>query len=247
MPKVYISGALSNLKNPEEIKGFYEAIAETCVQYGFTPHVPHLFSDPINNPDLSPREVFQNDKSLVMETNLVIAYVGLPSLGVGMELAYADIANVPVILLYEKDQYVSRFPRGIPSLVDEIPFDDYSDALIKLSSLLQSFSNRTWRDKSARILHRSLKEADVMNEIHIEEIPDSKRGITRFIIKDGSDKPILIIEALLGDEAFLRQELTNLAYQEVQPKKIYVEPFSKIGQTIRLVWPNAEVLQTYRD
>jgi hypothetical protein len=53
-----------------------------------------------------------------------------------MELAFAVMQNIPVILLYENTKIVSRFPRGIPTKIAEIQFQDYDDALIQLRKIL---------------------------------------------------------------------------------------------------------------
>lgn len=134
--KAYISGALTGIENSAAIKDFYEAIGSLCEEMGFRAYVPHLKTDPINNPDVSPHQVFDLDKHQVSTSDLVIAYLGFPAFGVGMELAYAETNSIPIILLYEKGKYVSRFPRGIPTVVSEIQFNDYEDALAQLKSVL---------------------------------------------------------------------------------------------------------------
>lgn len=136
MLKVYISGALTGIKKAAEIKAFYEAIASLCNDIGLQAYVPHLYTDPINNPDISPRQVFENDKQQIGKSDLVIAYLGSFSFGVGMELAYAETNDIPIILLYEEGKNISRFPRGIPTVIGEIEFNSYEDALIKLKSVL---------------------------------------------------------------------------------------------------------------
>jgi nucleoside 2-deoxyribosyltransferase len=135
--RVYISGALTGIANSVEIKAFYEAIGSLCQEMGFQAYVPHLTTDPTNNPDISPRQVFETDKLQVSTSDLAIAYLGLPSFGVGMELAYAEINNIPLILLYERGKNISRFPRGIPSVISEIQFSSYEDALAQLKSILE--------------------------------------------------------------------------------------------------------------
>ncbi|MCL1467753.1 nucleoside 2-deoxyribosyltransferase [Argonema galeatum] len=135
--KVYISGPLTGIEQPAEIKAFYEAIALVGEEMGFQAYVPHVNTDPINNPDVTPRQVFETDKNQVSASDLVIAYVGHPSLGVGMELAYAETNSIPIILVYEKGKVISRFPRGIPTVIHEVQFYDYEDALTQLKSVLQ--------------------------------------------------------------------------------------------------------------
>jgi nucleoside 2-deoxyribosyltransferase len=135
--KVYISGALTGIENSAEIKAFYETIGLLCDEMGFQAYVPHLKTDPINNPDVSPRQVFETDKSQVSSSDFVIAYLGCPSFGVGMELAYAETNAIPLILLYEKGKNISRFPRGIPTLISEIQFSEYEEALTQLRNILE--------------------------------------------------------------------------------------------------------------
>lgn len=138
--RVYISGALTGIKNATEIKAFYEAIGSLCHEMGFQVYVPHLTTDPTNNPEVSPQKVFETDKHQVSTSDLVIAFLGLPSFGVGMELAYAEINNIPLILLYEQGKNISRFPRGIPTVISEIQFSSYEDALARLRSILEQWS-----------------------------------------------------------------------------------------------------------
>ncbi|MBD2006177.1 MULTISPECIES: nucleoside 2-deoxyribosyltransferase [Cyanophyceae] len=137
--KIYISGALTGIENSAAIKAFYETIGSLCEEIGFEAYVPHINTDPINNPDISPRQVFETDKHQASTSDLVIAYLGSPSFGVGMELAYAETNSIPIILLYEKGKEISRFPRGIPTVIVEIQFKDYEDALTQLKSVLEQW------------------------------------------------------------------------------------------------------------
>ncbi|MEQ8997173.1 MAG: XRE family transcriptional regulator [Coleofasciculus sp. B1-GNL1-01] len=138
--QIYISGALTGVENPLKLKVFYESIGALCETMEFQAYVPHLKTDPINNPDVSPRQVFETDKRQVSSSDLVIAYLGCPSFGVGMELAYAEIHKIPLILLYEKDKNISRFPRGIPTVISEIKFSSDEDALARLQKILEQWS-----------------------------------------------------------------------------------------------------------
>lgn len=139
MVKMYISGALTGIENPESLKAFYEAIASLGHKLGLPTYVPHLNTDPLLNPDITPRQVFDLDKNQVIDSDLVIAYVGYPSLGVGMELAYAEMHDIPSVLLYERGKNISRFARGIPTAIAEIQFNDYDDALEQLKHCLEQW------------------------------------------------------------------------------------------------------------
>lgn len=137
--RVYISGGLTGIENLDVIKNFYEDIGSICKKIGFDAYIPHLNTDPINHPKISPRQIFETDKQQVSSSDLVIAYLGFPAFGVGMELAYAEIKNISIILLYEADKNISRFPRGIPTVFSEIKFNNYKDALNKLEKELEKW------------------------------------------------------------------------------------------------------------
>ncbi len=134
---VYISGALTGLEDHEEQKGFYEDIASICEELGFQVYLPHKHTDPVKHPYVTPQEVFKTDKMAVRKADLVIAYVGKPSLGVGMELAYAEVFDIPVILLLEEDKRVSRFALGAPNVKAVIRFRTREEGLKKLRSTLK--------------------------------------------------------------------------------------------------------------
>ena len=135
--KAYISGALTVVKEPEMLKGFYEEIGGVCEDVGICPYIPHQHTDPIADPDISPEEVYKRDKIEVQSSDLVIAYIGVPSGGGGAELEMAREAGVPIILLYEKGRPVSRVARGNPAVIAEICFATFDEALGALKNFLE--------------------------------------------------------------------------------------------------------------
>jgi hypothetical protein len=137
-PKVYISGALTEVSNPDLLKKFYEDIGAICREFGMNPYIPHQHTDPDSHPNIIPRQVFERDYEQVLNSDLIIAYVGMPSLGVGSEIMIsAGEGNIPIILLREKGKKISRMARGNPAVIDEIAFTDYSDALSQLRRRLE--------------------------------------------------------------------------------------------------------------
>jgi nucleoside 2-deoxyribosyltransferase len=137
--KAYISGALSGIPNPVEIKGFYERIAEVCAAEKITAYVPHLITDPITHPHITPQEVYELDRAQVLKSDLLIAYAGIPSFGVGQEIEIARQRNIPVILLVEADAVISRMARGNPAVIAEIRFKNHDDALQQLAEWLHEW------------------------------------------------------------------------------------------------------------
>ena len=131
--QVYISGALTRVTNLEELRGFYESLGMICQKHGASPYIPHQYTDPEKNPDVSPTEVYSTDRSAIKASSLLVAYVGSPSTGVGQEIEIAYQIGIPVVLLFEKGKEPSRMVRGNPSVVEKIIFDNYEDGVIKFS------------------------------------------------------------------------------------------------------------------
>lgn len=131
--KLYVSGPLTHA-NDESLKAFYEGIAKVAESFGFETHVPHLHTDPTNT-DITAEHVYAFDSSHVKESDVVVCYVGEPSLGVGMEIEMAQKYKALVVLLSEKGTKVSRLVLGSPAVVDHIEFDTRADAFAQLTSV----------------------------------------------------------------------------------------------------------------
>lgn len=141
----YISGALSDMEEAQRarLRLFYEDLGKVCQEAGLEPYLPHLFGDPKLVAHLTPKEIDRIDRLAVTQSFLVVAYVGMPSLGVGIEVELAHHANKPVILLFEKSKgearRISRLVRGSPAVIHEIAFEDFDDALTQLRAFFKQF------------------------------------------------------------------------------------------------------------
>ena len=136
MIRVYLSVPLTGVPRLENKKVFYEKIGEVCEKAGMQVFFPYKHTDPVCNLSLSPRQVYTLDRCNLAEADLVIAYTGLPSLGVGSEIQLADVHGIPVWLLYEKGRPVSRMVRGNPAVKAEIVGVDYNHIVSKLERRL---------------------------------------------------------------------------------------------------------------
>ena len=114
--RAYISGALINAGHLEQARALYERLAEACVAAGWDAYVPHQHADPVRDPDLSNVEVATRDLDQVNAADVIVAYVGEPSLGVGAEVAIALAAGKRVLLVAPRDRRVSRFLLGLAEL-----------------------------------------------------------------------------------------------------------------------------------
>jgi len=112
----YISGALINAAALEQSRALYERFADACREAGWDAYVPHQHADPIRDPHLSNVDVAERDLENVTAADVLVAYVGEPSLGVGAEVAIALRAGKRVLIVAEADRRVSRFLLGLAEM-----------------------------------------------------------------------------------------------------------------------------------
>jgi len=94
----------------------YEQFADSCRAAGWEPYVPHQHADPVRDAGLDNRTVAERDLAQVHGADVLVTYVGEPSLGVGAEVAIALAAGKRVLLLAESNRKVSRFLLGLAEL-----------------------------------------------------------------------------------------------------------------------------------
>lgn len=135
--KAYISGALTRLDGKKDYRHIYEMIAMICSDNGMEVYLPHIFSDPVKNPEISPAKVWEQDHRNVSSSDLIIAYVGQPSHGVGAELEIARVACKDIILWYFEGEKVSRMVLGNPAVQKTIVAKDENDIYRKLIKYLK--------------------------------------------------------------------------------------------------------------
>lgn len=136
--QAYVSGALTNNGRRE----LYERIGDLLWRFGYMPYVPHLHTDPEKNPDAKPKEVYNVDMHQVDSSDLVVAYVGYPSLGTGAELERASSKGTHIILLYQKGEVVSRLVKGMPMVIGELEYEDEDHAINILNEFLTKYSQK---------------------------------------------------------------------------------------------------------
>lgn len=144
--RAYIAGALTGVSYANrDIKEVYEEIESLCTELNILTYLPHRQgTDPIKNPLVSSYDVWKKDASAVFNVDVVIAYVGLPSIGVGSEIELARIGAKEVILWWFEGEKVSRMARGNPAVVHQIEASSIDSLLSELHSYLSERQrNRT--------------------------------------------------------------------------------------------------------
>lgn len=148
LPKmVYVSGALSDMSEEERrrLRAFYRDIGRVCKEFGYEVYLPHIYGDPKLVANKTPEEIDEIDRLAVTLSYIVIAYVGVASLGVGIEIEMANHACKPVVLLYEQERLdarrISRLVRGNGAVVNEIVFTDFDDAIAQLHGVIAGITS----------------------------------------------------------------------------------------------------------
>ncbi len=136
--RIFFAGPLTELKNPDTVKIFYRRLAHVARENGFDYFWAFMKgTDPIKNPDVSPKDVYKIDTFQLKNSDIMVAYVGEPSTGTGIEIEFAQNHNIPVYILYEKGKRVSRMLRGCPAVKKELVFTSQKDALTQFDTLLR--------------------------------------------------------------------------------------------------------------
>ncbi|MDO8572047.1 MAG: nucleoside 2-deoxyribosyltransferase [bacterium] len=135
--RIFFSGPLTNLADPDKTKAFYARLADQVKALGFDYFWAFQNgTDPVKNREVAPQDVYRRDIEELSQSDLMLSYVGEPSTGTGIEIEYAYAHNIPVYLLYEQGKKISRMLRGCPGIKGEVVFIDEADALSQLASLL---------------------------------------------------------------------------------------------------------------
>ncbi len=128
MTKAYLSGPIihDNLRKDD----FYKTIVETLESRGIEVFAPQFLER------ASPEDIYRRDVDAVRLSDLVIAEVSHPSLGVGMEIMLAIEHMIPVLLFRESDapplSYMVRGADGT-ALFEYSSLDEVRSILSRMS------------------------------------------------------------------------------------------------------------------
>jgi transcriptional regulator with XRE-family HTH domain len=175
----YFASALTGLKQKQrkELWALDEKVHEVCNSYDSYPLVlyrPRTKTDPVQNPDIPPREVYEIDQEHVATADLLILAAIFPSLGAGMELQLAYQACACVILIKKKDQELSRMVLGCPVRLEIVEYTHLSD----LESELRAAIDKLLPDlTAARSMHRQSPNMPAEYELgqRIREMRDRRK------------------------------------------------------------------------
>jgi len=136
--RIFFAGPLTDLKNPDVTKAFYKQLAVVAQKNGFDYFWAFLNgTDPVKNPNVTAQQVYQVDTQELQKSDIMVAYMGEPSTGTGIEIEYAHTHNIPVYIMYESGKHISRMLLGCPAVKKELVFTSEEDALTQFDTLLK--------------------------------------------------------------------------------------------------------------
>lgn len=135
---MYVSGALTGVGDPERGKHFYERLGAAAAEAGFEAYLPHTETDPIDHPATGPLEVYAKDIGAIRTSDVLLAWLGTPSLGVGAEIAFAINSGIEVLGVRPACATVSRFVVGMLEATGStvVDLDDESNLVPVTEALL---------------------------------------------------------------------------------------------------------------
>lgn len=111
--KIYFAGSI---RGGRDDKDSYYEIIQYLQTYAtvLTEHIGDNKLTTVGEIDKSEEHIYNRDVSWIKESDLVIAEVSNPSLGVGYEIAYAESLNRPILCLYKakENRKLSAMLRG---------------------------------------------------------------------------------------------------------------------------------------
>lgn len=132
--KFYFAGSIRGGREKVEL---YIKINELLEKYG------EILDRHVANPNLSnigenvsTEEIYQRDIHWIEESDLMIAEVSMPSLGVGYELSYAERLGKRIICLCDHSVNLSAMVAGNPNF-EIIRYEDSNDLLNQLNVILE--------------------------------------------------------------------------------------------------------------
>jgi len=172
--EVYVSGALTAVQDGAPIRLFYEVLSEIVSDAGLRPYLPHRPDHHlIADAHLDARTAFDIKRAHGAAAAVLIAYAGLPSLGVGTEVEVVREHGVPVVIVVERDRPVSRILLGNPAVVEVVRFADLAGLRRDLGAALGRITRRP-RSQRARVTDDQVVRRFFASLEGARRLPDSE-------------------------------------------------------------------------
>jgi hypothetical protein len=165
---------------------FYNKIAEISETNNISLYEPSKYMEPGVHDYIRPEQIYQKNRDVIRSSDLLIAYVGIVSAGVAMEIEIANSFRVPVILLYENSAYnkISRMILGCRMANNQISADSLSELCDNFKSKLPHILNSIAEEK---VFTPHPKKRNLVKQLIIIH-KESTLSINQVAIEAGIDK-----------------------------------------------------------
>lgn len=133
---IYFSGSIAGGREKVED---YAKIVAVLKEYGnvLTTHIADSKLGQVEK-GITDEEIYQRDTNWLNQSDIVLAEITIPSMGVGYELAYAENKDIPVICVYDKNKKVSRMITGNKNFI-LIPYEKVEELRGKIQEIMKEF------------------------------------------------------------------------------------------------------------
>ncbi len=133
---IYFSGSI---KGGRQLVDRYAVMIQTLSRYGkvLTEHIGD--SNYAKDGYTQPQTIYNQDKAYMDNSQIMVADITVPSLGVGYELAYAEAHNIPVVCLCESSTNASSMIIG-NSYFQCYSYIDTNDALTIIDKVMTKYT-----------------------------------------------------------------------------------------------------------
>jgi hypothetical protein len=200
--EAYISGALTALEDASRTKLFYEVLAEIAETTRLRAYLPHRVTDPIAAAQIDPRTVYDLDRAHITAARVVIAYAGIPSFGVGIEVELAREHGVPVVLVAERERPMSRLLLGNPAVVEVVRFADLEGLRRSLVAALTRIAQVPTDGPRAQVADDVVVQRFIASLEHARRLPEAEIVALLRIAELDGDAAAAVRGALEGGRLF---------------------------------------------
>ncbi len=139
--KIYFSGSIRGGRQDARL---YHDLINYIKTFGnvLTEHIGRL--DLVDERDIPPCQIHDRDMTWLKVSDLIIAEVTTPSLGVGYELGRAVEMGKPILCLYRRieDKSVSGMISGSPGIITVV-YEDIEEAKLWIASFIANIGKPT--------------------------------------------------------------------------------------------------------
>ncbi len=134
--KIYFACSITGGRDFESI---YQVMVRDLIRAGHQVLTAHLAESNAGAQEaaLGPQEVYRRDLNWILESDVLIAEVSVPSHGVGYEIGFALGLHKPVLALYQGDRKISKMISGNPDEFLHVKkYQEAAEALLIMQDFL---------------------------------------------------------------------------------------------------------------